>query len=186
MSGISPNTSIKELAPKGVTGKPIIVDPKYPRITKKLRGERFLYSINGRRMVRGNWIGERKTAWTEADARRVADIIRKKNDLKYNSGKYGHETIVFVHKAEERLKQYNIPIEKALEEYLHYKEVENKHYRSKSLEVVWDEFINHHIVNISSPHTIRTYRATKKKMVNRFGGGTPIGLLAEKPIGFGE
>ena len=23
-------------------------------------------------------------------------------------------------------------------------------------------------------------------MVNRFGGGTPIGLLAEKPIGFGE
>lgn len=186
MKGMSPNMAINESAPKVVKGKPIVVDPKFPRITKKLEGERFLYSINGRRMVRGKWIGERKTAWTEADARRIADVIRKKNDLKYNNGKYGHETIVFVHKAEERLKQYNIPIEKALEEYLHYKEIENKHYRSKSLEIVWDEFINYHIINNSSPHTVRTYRSVKKMMVNRFGGGTPIGLLAEKPIGFGD
>ena len=90
MKGMSPNMAINESAPKVVKGKPIVVDPKFPRITKKLEGERFLYSINGRRMVRGNWIGERKTAWTEADARKIADVIRKKNDLKYNNGKYGH------------------------------------------------------------------------------------------------
>jgi len=137
-------------------------------------------------MVRGKWIGERKTAWTEADARSIADLVRKKNDLKYNNGKYGHETIVFVHKAEEKLKEYGLPIEKALEEYLHYKEIENRHYRSKSLEKIWDEFISYHEKSNSSPHTIRTYRSTKRLMLNRFGSGTPIGLLAERKIGRGE
>ena len=186
MKRMSPNMAKIESAPKDVKGKPIMVDPKFPRITKKLKGERFLYSINGRRMVRGKWIGERKTAWTEADARKIADVIRKKNDLKYNDGKYGHETIVFVHKAEEKLKEYGLPIEKALEEYLHYKDIENRHYRSKQLEKVWDEFIEYHEKSQSSPHTIRTYRATKKLMVNRFGGGRPVGLLAEKQIVRGE
>ncbi|NBO22508.1 hypothetical protein EBU94_04100 [bacterium] len=186
MKGISPEMSKTEAVPKAIKDKPILVDPKFPRITKKLVGEKYLYSINGRRMVRGKWIGERRTAWTEADARKEADTIRKKNDLKYNAGKYGHETIVFVHKAEEKLKKYGLPIEKALDEYLHFKEVENRHYRSKPIEKVWDDFINEHKTNGSSEHTIRTYEYTKRIMVNNFGGGTPIGLLAEKQIVLGE
>jgi len=186
MRRISPNMSKTEPTPKAMKVKPILVDPKFPRITKKLVGEKYLYSINGRRMVRGEWIGERRTAWTEADARKEADTIRKKSDLKYNAGKYGHETIVFVHRAEEKLKKYGLPIEKALDEYLHFKEVEDRHYRSKTLEEVWNDFINEHIKNGSSEHTVRTYHYTKKIMVNNFGGGTPIGLLAEKQIVLGE
>lgn len=186
MKGISPNMSKIEPTAKAMKDKPILVDPKFPRITKKLVGEKFLYSINGRRMVRGKWIGERRTAWTEADARKEADTIRKKNDLKYNAGKYGHETIVFVHRAEEKLKKYGLPIEKALDEYLHFKEVEDRHYRSKPIEEVWNNFIEEHRTNGSSKHTIRTYEYTKKIMVKNFGGGTPIGLLAEKQIVLGE
>jgi len=176
------NLSTDNESLKGDPSKPILVDSKFPRITKKLLNGKYLYSINGRRMVRGAWIGERRSAWTEEEALEIARNIRKKNDLKYNNGKYGHETIVFVHKAEEKLKEYGVPVEKALDEYINLKELELRNLHSKTLEKVWDEFIEYHLKSNSSPHTIRTYRSVKNLMTKRFGSGTPVRLLAEKQL----
>ena len=131
-------------------------------------------------MIKGAYHGDRRRYKTEEEAYKARDTLITLHLLNKGKTTVDLHTIAFVENARERLKSYNVSLEKALEEYIRSREEETKARLTKDLKTVWDEYLLDHEHKGSSKHTKRTLYEMRKKMFAAFGYNTPVGALAEK------
>ena len=103
-----------------------VLEASYPRITRITYKGKFRYEVFGRRMDKGQYIGQRKRYKTQEEAYRARDLLITTELVDKGSTDIDLNTIAFVQKARERLKCYNVSVEKALDEYIRSREEETK------------------------------------------------------------
>jgi len=157
-----------------------VLEASYPRITRITYKGKFRYEVFGRRMDKGQYFGQRKRYKTQEEAYRARDLLITTELVDKGSTDIDLNTIAFVQKARERLKCYNVSVEKALDEYIRSREEETKSRLTKDLKTVWEEYLLEHEQKGSSKHTKRTLREMQRKMIAAFGHNIPVGVLAEK------
>ena len=131
-------------------------------------------------MVKGEYRGQRLRYKTQEEAYEARDIFIADQLLNKGKTTVDINTIAFVQNARERLKRYNVSLEKALEEYIRSREEETKARLTKDLQTVWNEYLLEHEQKGSSKHTKRTLLEMRKRMFAAFGYNTPVGVLADK------
>ena len=157
-----------------------VLEASYPRITRITYKGKFRYDLYGRRMIKGVYHGDRLRYKTLEEAYTARDILITTQLVDKGSTNIDLNTIAFVQKARERLKRYNVSVEKALDEYIRSREEESKARSTKDLKTVWEEYLLEHEQKGSSKHTKRTLREMQRKMFAAFGHNAPVGELAEK------
>ena len=157
-----------------------VLEESYPKLTRITYKGKFRYEVFGRRMVNGDYIGRRKRYKTLEKAKEARDLLITTELIDKRSTNIDLNTIAFVQRAQERLKGYNVSVEKALDEYIRSREEETNSRLTKDLKTVWAEYFLEHEQKGSSSHTKRTLREMQKKMFAAFVHNTPVGVLAEK------
>ena len=157
-----------------------VLESSFPRLTRITCNGKFRYELFGRRMVKGEYRGQRLRYKTQEEAYEARDIFIADQLLNKGKTTVDINTIAFVQNARERLKRYNVSLEKALEEYIRSREEETKARLTKDLETVWNEYLLEHEQKGSSKHTKRTLLEMRKRMFAAFGYNTPVGVLADK------
>ena len=157
-----------------------VLEDSFPILTRSTKNGKFTFQVNARRMVHGQYIGTRKTFKTEEEARSARALMATQHLINKAGTTFDIGTIAFIEKAQERLKPYKICVEKALDDYIKIKEEESRLLSTKTLKVVWDEYLLEAENKGLRNNTKRTLREMQKKMINAFGSETPVGSLAIK------
>jgi integrase len=157
-----------------------VIEPSFPSIIRKTISGKFRFEVNARRMNEGQYIGVRKCYKTEEEAWSARAIFATEHLLDRKDTTFDLDTMAFIQKAKERLKPFNVSVQKALDDFIKIKEEESRILKTKTLKTVWEEYLKEAEDKGSRPNTIRSMREMQKKMFLAFGGDTPVGMLVEK------